>query len=201
MEQREDLNRGKDLSDPHILRIRPLDQAYAPVKPTATNSNPLGWQAPKSLPYVTHLLPTAENFLAAFSTPSDSVALFDATTAKAIANVPSFKPHPGGITALRKDPSRSSVFWSAGVDGKVQGFDLRAGNDGSSAILTGELFYPSLVIVHSHHGQIGAFNSKRAFLAMDVSQDGCLVAAGTEHNKDDAPIVFWFAFHCLRRVI
>ena len=144
MDWREELNQGKDLADKRILKIKHSDRANLPVRPLCTTQDPLGWQAPQdhstSRPYVTHMtfLNQSDRFVAAFSSPSDSIAIFSSATGNVVQDGPSIKAHPGGITGLKTDPRSPFVFWSSGVDGFVNGFDLRTTKGEPSTRLAGE---------------------------------------------------------------
>jgi hypothetical protein len=145
MEWREALNQGKDSADKRILKVKHSSQANLPVQPLCTNQDPLRCrQAPQhhstSRPYVTHMafLTQSDRFVAAFSSPSDSIATFSSPAGNAVQDGPSINEHPGGITGLKTDPISPFMLWSSGVDGFVKGFDLRTSRGGPSATLAGE---------------------------------------------------------------
>lgn len=143
-----------------------------------TLDNPLAWTSQQlelaTVPYVNHLVAMnrSSTIVAGFSSPSDSLRLFNVTE-EGLVPQRALHTHQDGISAIKVDPQDSeNIVWSCGSDGQVLAADLRVANGGTVCSLQ------------------GAFNKTRPFLSMDISKDGT-VAAGTEEGGEDASIVYW----------
>jgi WD40 repeat protein len=167
--------------------------------PTSTLANPLSLPPNRTLPYVTNMVSVGatSGVVAAFSSPEDTFAAFELGRGK-LEKVRQWIGHEGGITCvLGSEETRSgaSVIGSCGKDGVVRSWDIRSGSVG--AVYQGKegshtrsllIYFATLTLFSSPALN---FNKTRPLLSMNVSCDGQTIAAGTETNGEDAPIVFW----------
>lgn len=128
------------------FRVKASKSLGGAILPRSMWSDPLAWQAqqqdPITAPYVNHLVSMGGSsiIVAGFSSPSDSLKLFDVTSGRLVPQR-SLNVHQGGITGIKVDPQDShDILWSSGKDGKVQGVDLRVANDGNVCLLKGNAF-------------------------------------------------------------
>ena len=140
---------ARNVSNPNF-RLKVSKSSKQRVSPLFTLTNPLallssqqedGGTAPV-LPYVNHLVSMhgRSSIVAGFSSPSDSLKLFDAGRAGLVPQR-ALHSHPGGITSVKSDPQDAhNIVWSSGSDGRVQAVDLRIPEDGNVYSLRGERF-------------------------------------------------------------
>jgi hypothetical protein len=195
-------NIPQTLSNPNF-RLKASKSSKQPISPVFTLPNPLFWGPSQQedssiapvLPYVNHLVSVSAgaSIVAGFSSPSDSLMLFDVVRGGLVPHR-ALHTHPGGITAVKSDPQDThNIIWSCGSDGRVQAIDLRVPNGGNVCSLRGELHRSFTLVIINGNTQ-GAFTQTRPFLSLDISVNGT-VAAGTGQNKEDASIVYWWD-HC-----
>ncbi|KAL4082095.1 WD40-repeat-containing domain protein [Scleroderma yunnanense] len=116
-------------------------------------------------------LTSLQNFYAASaSSPSNKITLFDKVGLRSVQILPG---HEDATTYLRTihafGGSTKSTLLSSGKDGCVRAWDERSG-------------VVSIQMMGS---------GRRPLLCCDASNDGFLVAAGTDLQKDDAFILYW----------
>ncbi|KAF8121322.1 WD40-repeat-containing domain protein [Boletus edulis] len=121
--------------------------------------------------YVLSLTQIASFYAASASSPSNQIHLFDRTTLQSTGTL---KGHEHATTHLCTisglGTSTRETLLSSGKDGCVIAWDERSGSASIKMEASGRL---------------------RPLLCCDASQDGLLVAAGTDLQKEDAFIVYW----------
>ena len=103
--------------------------------PTSSLANPLSLPPNRTLPYVTNLVSveaTAGVVVAAFSSPEDTLAVFNLGRGK-LEKARQWIGHEGGITCVlgsKETRFGASTIGSCGKDGVVRGWDVRSGSVG-----------------------------------------------------------------------
>ncbi|KIM67672.1 hypothetical protein SCLCIDRAFT_1209773 [Scleroderma citrinum Foug A] len=120
--------------------------------------------------YVLALASLPNYYVASASSPSNNITLFDKAGLRSVQILPG---HEDATTHLRTiyalGGSAKSTLLSSGKDGCVRAWDERSGG-------------VSIQMMAS---------ARRPLLCCDASNDGFLVAAGTDLQKEDAFILYW----------
>jgi hypothetical protein len=138
---------SRNLSNPNF-QLKASKFSRQKISPGFTLAGPLTWAPSQqedgsiapALPYVNHLvcMSGGRSIIAGFSSPSDSLVLFDAVRG-CLAPHRALHTHPGGIKAVRYDPQdTNNIVWSCGSDGRVRGVDLRVPDGGNVCSLRGK---------------------------------------------------------------
>lgn len=165
------------------FQIKALQSSH--ITPAQILVNPLKWTSDESLPYVLHLVSTKVATVAAFSSPADCFVAFSPS----LLPVRTWKAHPGGIACMKSSRSNTSVLLSCGNDGLVNFFDLRNSTPSALSLKSRQSSY--MIVLQDLTVKIAPYNGSRALLSLDISANDQTVAAGTEKNGEDAPILFW----------
>ena len=137
----------QNLSNPKFY-LKASKSSRKKISPGFTLADPLTWASSQqkdgniapALPYVNHLvcLSGGRLIVAGFSSPSDSLVLFDVVRG-CLSPHRALHTHPGAINAVKCDPQdTNNIVWSCGSDGRVQGIDLRVPHGGNICSLRGK---------------------------------------------------------------
>ena len=148
--------------------------------------------------YVLSLTSIAGQYAASASSPSNQIRLFDKATLQCTGVL---KGHEHATTQLctahHLGTSTREMLLSSGKDGCVIVWDERSGSAGIKSGLTTSLSPEACTLTTQRMFLITVETSGRLrpLLCCDASDDGFLVVAGTDLQKEDAFIIYWLALY------